>query len=210
MMWLIIVLVLGASIIIFEYFLESLVVFLERQGVIKTSSAAWFSNGTLQMQWMAHEELGLGNWDNCTGPRAIPVTRKGEFLGVLDYRDPNHPRLVDPKALSSTTDTNEDSALSDGEEKITANKTDGNEAQTSTSEGSQSDVTQGTQVNANEGGEMNANEECHASANENSAITMQHQVQNAALGSHAKSKDNTPCQSIASSPVGGKATPPPE
>lgn len=44
---------------------------------------------------MAHEELGLGGvWSGCTGPGSIPVTDKGELLGVLDISDREHPRLV--------------------------------------------------------------------------------------------------------------------
>lgn len=62
---------------------------------MKVSSLEWFSNETLQLQRMAHEELGLGGvWSGCTGPGAIPVTDKGELLGVLDVLDPGHPRLV--------------------------------------------------------------------------------------------------------------------
>ncbi|KAL9616477.1 MAG: hypothetical protein Q9160_008672 [Pyrenula sp. 1 TL-2023] len=101
-MWLVIVLVLGTVIILVEFFLESIVVWLERRQIVKTPSAEWFSNDTLQLQRMAHEELGLGDWSGCNGPRVIPVTEKGQLLGILDRRDPNHPKLVNPDTVSGS------------------------------------------------------------------------------------------------------------
>ena len=62
---------------------------------MKTPTSEWFSNDKLQLQRMAHEELGLGGtWSGCTGPHTIPITEKGQLLGVLDVSDPDHPRLV--------------------------------------------------------------------------------------------------------------------
>ncbi|KAB2568637.1 hypothetical protein BFW01_g2078 [Lasiodiplodia theobromae] len=55
----------------------------------------WSANETLQLQRLAHEELGVGPWEACDS--AIPVTaRKGERLGVLDLDDWTHPRLKAP------------------------------------------------------------------------------------------------------------------
>ena len=45
---------------------------------------------------MAHEELGIGIWEDCAGFQAVPVTEKGQLLGVLDIKDPKHPRLKVP------------------------------------------------------------------------------------------------------------------
>lgn len=103
-MWLVIILVIGILIILIEYTLESLVVWLEKRGIVKTPSMEWFSNNTFQLQRLTHEELGLGDWDGCTGPRVIPTTEKGQLLGVLDGTDPKHPRLVKPTAVSGPSE----------------------------------------------------------------------------------------------------------
>ena len=105
MMWLIIILFLGVIITLLESALESIIVWLEKRGMIKTSSTEWFGNGTLQLQRMAHEELGLGDWSGCTGPSVIPVTEKGQLLGVYNLRDANHPKLVTHLAPSDELDT---------------------------------------------------------------------------------------------------------
>lgn len=55
----------------------------------------WSANETLQLQRLAHEELGVGPWEACDS--AVPVTaRKGERLGVLEMEDWTHPRLKAP------------------------------------------------------------------------------------------------------------------
>jgi hypothetical protein len=41
---------------------------------------------------MAHEELGMGVWSKCT--EDVPVTRRGETLGVLRVGEKEHPRLT--------------------------------------------------------------------------------------------------------------------
>ncbi|KAL1616592.1 hypothetical protein SLS54_008327 [Diplodia seriata] len=66
------------------------------------SRLEWVSNDVLQLQRLAHEELGLGGeWRNCAG--AVPTTAKaGDVLAVLDVADPRHPRLKRPPLSSST------------------------------------------------------------------------------------------------------------
>lgn len=54
----------------------------------------WTSNEALQLQRMAHEELGLGTWRRCVD--AVPVTNRGDRLGVLDISDRDHPTLKAP------------------------------------------------------------------------------------------------------------------
>lgn len=100
MMWLVIVPLLGTLIVLLEYNLESLVIWLERRRIIKTKSLEWFTNDMLQLQRLVHEELGLGDWSGCAGSRVVPVTAKGQLLGVLDNKDPDHPRLVNYFSLS--------------------------------------------------------------------------------------------------------------
>ncbi|KAL9618307.1 MAG: hypothetical protein Q9160_006957 [Pyrenula sp. 1 TL-2023] len=99
MMWLVIILLLGTIIILLEYNLESLIVWLEHRRIVKPQSMEWFANDTLQLQRLAHEELGLGDWSGCGGTHSVPVTTKGQKLGILDDKDPDHPRLINPFSL---------------------------------------------------------------------------------------------------------------
>ncbi|KAF1994364.1 hypothetical protein P154DRAFT_581843 [Amniculicola lignicola CBS 123094] len=52
----------------------------------------WTINGTLQLQRLAHEELGYGNWTNCD--MEVPVPGPDEKLAWLDMHDPEHPKLA--------------------------------------------------------------------------------------------------------------------
>lgn len=108
MMWLMIILFLGV-ITLLEFTLESVVSSLESHGVIKPQCLEWYNNGTLQLQRMAHEELGLGDWTGCTGSSVIPVTEKGQLLGVHDSTDLKHPRLAHPAILAEKPEQNETS-----------------------------------------------------------------------------------------------------
>lgn len=114
--WLAFVLIIGSLIIAIESVLEFVVVWLELHGFIKTPSIEWFSNDVLQLQRMVHEELGLGTWNDCTGPRAIPITEKGELLGLLDRGNPTHPIYVKPETSPECSGSPEGRA-----EKIEAN-----------------------------------------------------------------------------------------
>lgn len=98
-MWLIIVIIVGTLIILLELSLAKIILWLESHNIIRTSTVEWFGNDTLQLQRMAHEELGLGNWSGCHG-EDIPVTRKGQLLGIFDLTDPDHPKLVNPRAIT--------------------------------------------------------------------------------------------------------------
>lgn len=51
----------------------------------------WVSNETLQLQRMAHEELGAGSWVQTSS--SVPVTLKDEPLAALDVSNVNHPSL---------------------------------------------------------------------------------------------------------------------
>ncbi|KAL9116076.1 MAG: hypothetical protein Q9227_000445 [Pyrenula ochraceoflavens] len=122
--WLIVILVVGVIIITIEQLLERIVMFLERRKIIKsTTTAEWIANGTLQLQRMAHEELGLGDWEGCGGGGGVvPVTRKGQLLGVFLTSEESksvHTKLVDPKLLAlGTASTATDAENSSGDGKL--------------------------------------------------------------------------------------------
>lgn len=52
----------------------------------------WTVNGTLQLQRLAHEELGYGTWRDCDKEVPIPIVGHEE-LAVLDLEDKKYPRL---------------------------------------------------------------------------------------------------------------------
>jgi hypothetical protein len=52
----------------------------------------WSTNGTLQLQRLAHEQLGSGTWSNFN--ETVPITGSGELLAALDTSDTSHPRLA--------------------------------------------------------------------------------------------------------------------
>ncbi|KAK0638113.1 hypothetical protein DIS24_g10139 [Lasiodiplodia hormozganensis] len=55
----------------------------------------WCTNETLQLQRLAHEEVGAGGmWTHATD--AVPVAQHGEPLAMLDLKDRGHPRLRAP------------------------------------------------------------------------------------------------------------------
>lgn len=51
----------------------------------------WSVNGTLQLQRLAHEQLGYGPWKGCD--EEIPLLAGDGQLATLDLRNPKHPRL---------------------------------------------------------------------------------------------------------------------
>ncbi|KAL9620224.1 MAG: hypothetical protein Q9160_005233 [Pyrenula sp. 1 TL-2023] len=90
-----ILLIGGGLIIVLGYALEFLVSLIQTRlfGRVRYSQLEWSINDYLQMQRVAHEELGIGPWKDVKGVRAIPVTEKGQLLAVLDVQNPDHPRL---------------------------------------------------------------------------------------------------------------------
>ncbi|KAL9109721.1 MAG: hypothetical protein Q9227_005590 [Pyrenula ochraceoflavens] len=149
--WLTIVLLIGLVIILIEFSLESVVVFCERRGIIKVRSMEWFSNETLQLQRLAHEELGLGGlWKGCTGPCAIPFTEKGELLGVLDVSDREHPRLVkmSKQSVHNAKSSNNVCAPRINEESNSASESSG--SQSSIQESDSADESSGSQTGGQE------------------------------------------------------------
>lgn len=54
-------------------------------------SLQWTLDGKLQLQRLAYEEAGQGQWSG--GARSVPVTRKNDRIGVPEGVDTTHPRL---------------------------------------------------------------------------------------------------------------------
>ncbi|KAK7747087.1 hypothetical protein SLS62_009243 [Diatrype stigma] len=95
MLALICVFVFGTFTILVSLFLHQLVSFIS--SVFKYNLyplLAWTTNGVLQLQRLAHEELDLGHWAATDEP--IPFTLDSALLGLLDISDKTHPRLKYP------------------------------------------------------------------------------------------------------------------
>ncbi|KAF4545925.1 Cytochrome p450 protein [Lasiodiplodia theobromae] len=84
------VLVVGGLIIFISYALEPIMRWRKRSRHAY-ATLEWTMNDTLQVQRMAHEELGMGRWMNCD--RDVPITEGRDRLAVLDLEDLKHPRL---------------------------------------------------------------------------------------------------------------------
>ncbi|KAB2568954.1 hypothetical protein DBV05_g12364 [Lasiodiplodia theobromae] len=89
----------GTFIIIISYALEPLLNCAQKRwrSLDKYSRLEWCINETLQLQRLAHEELGLGVWQR--GVEAVPITEVGARLGMLDLTDLEHPRLKAPPPM---------------------------------------------------------------------------------------------------------------
>ncbi|KAI3329978.1 hypothetical protein F4824DRAFT_516016 [Ustulina deusta] len=83
----------GLLIISISLSLERLARFLQRYAKLDPHSRLeWVSNGTLQLQRLAHEELGFGEWTG--GDGTVPTTTTLTQLARLDTSDFKHPRLL--------------------------------------------------------------------------------------------------------------------
>ncbi|KAI3326299.1 hypothetical protein HD806DRAFT_552583 [Xylariaceae sp. AK1471] len=90
---LMIIFVLGLIIIIVSFSLELLASCIQRRWKKGGHRRLeWITNGTLQLQRLVHEELGIGEWEDCDA--MIPVTRQLDDLALLDLTDEKHPRLM--------------------------------------------------------------------------------------------------------------------
>lgn len=87
------VFIVGGLIIILSYSIEPLAFWIEKRCSRGSLPAQmeWIANETLQLQRLAHEELGAGAWSGAAN--AVPVTKAGETLATLDTTDAYHPRL---------------------------------------------------------------------------------------------------------------------
>ncbi|KAF2470314.1 uncharacterized protein BDR25DRAFT_343088 [Lindgomyces ingoldianus] len=92
------ILVIGGGFVFLDWFSEAFIDSIHkrfgRTGHSDYASIEWNASATLQIQRLAHEEMGFGKWSRTDTD--TPVTRPGEKLGVLDVADPKHPFLKPP------------------------------------------------------------------------------------------------------------------
>lgn len=73
----------------------------------------WRSNSILQLQRLLHENLGMGTWSSASNQ--VPVTERGEKIGVIDTSDPKHPRMTRPLYPRSENGSDYESGIENGE-----------------------------------------------------------------------------------------------
>lgn len=85
--------IIGGIIILLELTIEPLLRYIQRHRNIRLyERLEWVTNGSLQLQRMAHEELGAGTWSGTA--ETVPTTSRDEPLAILDISDQRHPHLV--------------------------------------------------------------------------------------------------------------------
>ncbi|KAI1737540.1 hypothetical protein F4680DRAFT_428027 [Xylaria scruposa] len=99
----------GLLLISISYLLEVISALLaKRKGYKQHAYLEWNTNATLQLQRLAHEELGIGTWSKCV--EAVPATMPGEFLGLLDISDLTHPVLCAKRSVDESQYSNDPSS----------------------------------------------------------------------------------------------------
>jgi hypothetical protein len=82
----------GTLIIVVSFILEPILSCAQKRWKYKEyENLEWISNGTLQLQRLAYEGNGQGQWAKCTDN--FPITAAGELFGSLDIVNLEHPRL---------------------------------------------------------------------------------------------------------------------
>ncbi|KAK3385247.1 hypothetical protein B0H63DRAFT_543504 [Podospora didyma] len=102
--------VLGLLIIIVSACLESAAHFIQRR--FKQDPYArleWYSTGTLQLQRMAHEALGVGTWSRLD--KFVPVSEGNAILAGLNISDEKRPCLYAPNLEANHQDGEDPSTL---------------------------------------------------------------------------------------------------
>ncbi|KAI0813452.1 hypothetical protein GGR55DRAFT_703439 [Xylaria sp. FL0064] len=87
--------IVGLLIALISYLLEPVSRILHQKRGFRTfAHLEWSANATLQLQRLAHEQLGFGTWSK--GTEDIPVTEAGNLLGCLDISQPDYPVIYPP------------------------------------------------------------------------------------------------------------------
>ena len=100
-----IILVVGGTLVFLGLVLDKAVGLVQKVILRKHyGRLTWVSDGYLQLQRLAYEGAGYGNWGRCADevPRSRDLGRRAQMLGPLDIADINHPRLVVPTFASAS------------------------------------------------------------------------------------------------------------
>ena len=86
----------------------------------------WDTNTTLQLQRLAHEQIGVGTWSSRWGH---PITAPGEKLAMIDVADEEHTLFMAPQnwedhSIKEKTPSTSSGAASDRQDDMKATRTD--------------------------------------------------------------------------------------
>lgn len=102
----------GLLVIIISFAIEPIASCVQRRFKLTPyARLEWYSTSVFQLQRFAHEELGLGTWENCDGD--LPATAPGTMLATLNIADESHPLLQVPITEKTSGDTG---PVTDGQE----------------------------------------------------------------------------------------------
>ena len=88
----VIILIVGSLLITINLVLSTVMGFIRQKRQWKAyKSLQWTLDDKLQLQRLAYEEAGQGQWSG--GTDSVPVTRRGDKLGIPETVDGKHPRL---------------------------------------------------------------------------------------------------------------------
>ncbi|KAI1322434.1 hypothetical protein F5Y16DRAFT_415943 [Xylariaceae sp. FL0255] len=84
--------IVGSLIIVTSFILDSIFSYAQKRWKYREyENIEWQSNQTLQLQRLAYEESGQGEWSRCLD--AVPITGTDQELCPLNLADPEHPLL---------------------------------------------------------------------------------------------------------------------
>ncbi|KAI4681046.1 uncharacterized protein J4E88_005551 [Alternaria novae-zelandiae] len=87
------------------------------------SSIEWVTNDTLQLQRLAHEAVGAGQWQGACDD--YPRTRKGDLLAVIDISNKEHPVLRAPAAAEMVKEAEQAKEFQDEEQGMEEQRSEG-------------------------------------------------------------------------------------
>lgn len=106
-----IILIVGSILIATSSVIDTLVGSIRRKYHWKEfKSLQWTLDEKLQLQRLAYEEAGQGDWTGCAGP--VPVTKNYDKIGVPKDVDEKHPRL---SLMSGQPEKNDGDSVESGE-----------------------------------------------------------------------------------------------
>lgn len=93
------ILILGTVLIVLGLTIDTVVGLVQKKIKADYLRLSWTSDGYLQLQRMAWEGAGYGDWERCDDdvPTSRGMGRDNQKLGVLDISVPEHPHMMKPQ-----------------------------------------------------------------------------------------------------------------
>ncbi|KAI0185692.1 hypothetical protein EV127DRAFT_502343 [Xylaria flabelliformis] len=114
----------GFLVILLSFALEPILSCAQRRWKTREyENLEWMSNETLQLQRLAYEESGQGDWSKCLD--SIPITLADQELGPLNLTDPEHPMLHHSRSPRSSKGIPGFSSLHDACTEVVTDQGDG-------------------------------------------------------------------------------------